>query len=153
MLAVERMTAAEIIRLLDLEPHPEGGHYRQTFCDPVEVAGRAASTAIYFLLARGERSHWHRVDAAEGWHYYAGAPLELVMAHGDRAIERVRLGNDLLAGERPQAVVPARVWQSAVSLGDWTLIGATVAPGFLFSHFELAAPGWAPPGANDPEAS
>ena len=145
--AVERMTAAEIIRLLDLEPHPEGGHYRQTFCDGVEVAGRAASTAIYFLLARGERSHWHRVDAAEGWHYYAGATLELTMAHDNGVIERVRLGNDLLAGERPQAVVPAHVWQAAVSLGDWTLIGATVAPGFLFSHFELAPPGWAPSGA------
>lgn len=112
--AVERMTAAEIIRLLDLEPHPEGGHYRQTFCDGVEVAGRAASTAIYFLLARGERSHWHRVDAAEGWHYYAGATLELTMAHDNGVIERVRLGNDLLAGERPQAVVPAHVWQAAV---------------------------------------
>jgi predicted cupin superfamily sugar epimerase len=147
MAAVESLSAAEIIQLLDLKPHPEGGHFRQTFCDRAEVAGRAASTAIYFLLARGERSHWHRVDAAEGWHYYAGAPLELVMAHDDGTIERVRLGNDLLAGERPQAVVPAHVWQAAMSLGDWTLIGATVAPGFLFSRFELAPPGWAPIGA------
>ena len=146
MAAVERMTAAEIIRLLELKPHPEGGRYRQTFCDDVEIAGRAASTAIYFLLARGERSHWHRVDAAEGWHYYAGAPLELTMAH-DGAIERVRLGNDLKAGERPQAVVPRHVWQAAVSLGDWTLVGCTVAPGFLFSGFELAPPAWSPPGA------
>jgi uncharacterized protein len=153
MVAVEHLRAAEIIRLLDLKPHPEGGHYRQTFCDGVQVAGRAASTAIYFLLARGERSHWHRVDAAEGWHYYAGAPLELVMANDNGTIERVRLGIDLPAGERPQAVVPAHVWQAAVSLGDWTLVGCTVAPGFLFEHFELAAPGWAPPGVAGPEAS
>jgi uncharacterized protein len=103
MAAVESLSAADIIRLLDLKPHPEGGHYRQTFCDGVHVAGRAASTAIYFLLARGERSHWHRVDAAEGWHHYAGAPLELTMAHGNGAIERVRLARTFSpgSGRRP----------------------------------------------------
>jgi predicted cupin superfamily sugar epimerase len=139
------LTAAEIIRMLGLIPHPEGGHYRQTFCDSVESAGRAALTAIYFLLARGERSHWHRVDAAEAWHYYAGAPLELeISLDGKAPIERIRLGSDLAAGERPQAVVPAHAWQAATSLGDWTLVGCTVAPGFLFSHFELAPPGWTP---------
>jgi predicted cupin superfamily sugar epimerase len=153
MPAAASLTAAEIIRLLDLKPHPEGGHYRQTFCDGVQIAGRAASTAIYFLLARGERSHWHRVDAAEGWHHYAGAPLELTMAHDNGVIERIRLGADLLAGERPQAIVPAHIWQAAVSLGDWTLVGCTVAPGFLFSHFELAAPGWAPPGVASSKTS
>jgi uncharacterized protein len=147
------LTAADIIRLLDLKPHPEGGHYRQTFRDRVESAGRAASTAIYFLLARGERSHWHRVDAAEAWHYYAGAPLELEISDspnqdGNAAVERIRLGPDLMAGERPQAVVPAHAWQAAVSLGDWTLVGCTVAPGFTFSGFELAPPGWAPQGAD-----
>jgi predicted cupin superfamily sugar epimerase len=139
------LTAADIIRLLNLEPHPEGGHYCQTFRDPAEHGGRAASTAIYFLLARGERSHWHRVDAAEAWHYYAGAPLELEISNnGGAGIERIRLGSDLLAGERPQAVVPARAWQAATSLGDWTLVGCTVAPGFMFSGFELAAPEWTP---------
>ncbi len=145
MSAVHRLTAADIIRLLDLAPHPEGGHYRQTFRDPVESAGRAASTAIYFVLARGERSRWHRVDAAEAWHYYAGAPLELeISPDGTAPVQCIRLGVDLSAGERPQAVVPANAWQAAVSLGDWTLVGCTVAPGFLFSRFEMASPDWAP---------
>ncbi len=141
------LSAAEIIRLLDLKPHPEGGHYRQTFRDPRTVHGsRAASTAIYFLLARGERSHWHKVDAAEGWHYHAGAPLELAIAlDAQGPVERVMLGSDLLAGERPQAIVPAHAWQAARSLGEWTLLSCTVAPGFEFEHFELAPPGWAPP--------
>ena len=113
----------------------------------MESAGRAASTAIYFLLARGERSRWHRVDAAEAWHYYAGAPLELeISADGNAPVERLRLGVDLAAGERPQAVVPAHAWQAAASLGDWTLVGCTVAPGFMFSGFEMAPPEWAPTG-------
>jgi predicted cupin superfamily sugar epimerase len=140
------LIAAEVIRLLDLKPHPEGGHFRECFRDARAVEGaRAASTAIYFLLARGERSHWHRVDAAEVWHHYAGAPLVLEIAARERApIERVRLGSDLAAGERPQAVVPAGAWQAAESLGDWTLVGATVAPGFRFESFELAPKGWSP---------
>jgi predicted cupin superfamily sugar epimerase len=143
------LSAAEVIRLLDLKPHPEGGHFRQTFRDPHAVDGaRAASTAIYFLLARGERSHWHRVDAAEVWHYHAGAPLELAIAlDAQGPLERVRLGPDLIAGERPQAVVPAHAWQAAGSLGEWTLVGCTVAPGFQFEGFELAPTGWAPSGA------
>ena len=105
---------------------------------------RAASTAIYFLLARGERSHWHRVDAAEVWHFYAGAPLELDIAAAGRR-ERVALGGDLTAGQRPQAVVPAHAWQAAQTRGDWTLVGCTVAPGFEFAKFELAPNGWEPP--------
>jgi predicted cupin superfamily sugar epimerase len=149
--AAPALTAADIIGLLDLEPHPEGGHFRQTFRDQAESAGRAASTAIYFLLARGERSHWHRVDAAEAWHHYAGAPLELeISLDGKAPVERIRLGAALMAGERPQAVVPAHAWQAAESLGDWTLVGCTVAPGFMFSGFELAPPGWTPRG---PDAS
>jgi hypothetical protein len=150
------LTAADVIRLLDLEPHPEGGHYRQTFRDRVESAGRPASTAIYYLLARGERSRWHRVDAAEAWHHYAGAALELeISPDGKAPVERIRLGIDLEAGERPQAVVPAHAWQAAVSLGDWTLLGCTVAPGFLFSRFEMAPPDWVPqqPGAVGPESA
>ena len=129
------LSAADVIRLLDLKPHPEGGHYRQTFRDGRLVHGeRAASTAIYFLLARGERSHWHKVDAVEVWHYHAGAPLMLEIAAHDRGpIERLTLGPDLAAGERPQAVVPAYQWQAAQSLGDWTLVGCTVAPGFEFA--------------------
>jgi predicted cupin superfamily sugar epimerase len=138
------LTAADIVRLLELKPHPEGGHYRETFRD-AHARGRAASTAIYFLLARGERSHWHRVDAAEIWHHYAGSALRLDMAVGDDGpVERVTLGSDLDAGERPQAIVPAQVWQAAESLGDWTLVGCTVAPGFEFAGFTLAPKGWSP---------
>ena len=141
-----KLSAADVIRLLDLKPHPEGGHYRQTFRDSRAVEGaRPASTAIYFLLARGERSHWHKVDAVEVWHYHAGAPLTLEIASpADGAIERLTLGGDLAAGERPQAVVPALTWQAAESLGEWTLVGCTVAPGFDFAGFELAPPGWSP---------
>jgi predicted cupin superfamily sugar epimerase len=139
------LTAADVIRLLDLKPHPEGGHFRQTFRDSKTVDdGRAASTAIYFVLARGERSHWHRVDAAEVWHWHAGAPLELEIAATSGGRERITLGSDLGAGERPQAVVPAHAWQAAQSLGDWTLVGCTVAPGFEFAKFELAPKEWEP---------
>jgi uncharacterized protein len=138
------LTAAEVIRLLELQPHPEGGHFRETFRDARQIDGRSASTAIYFLLARGERSHWHRVDAVEVWHYYAGAPLALSIAGTDGTTVH-RLGPDLAAGERPQAVVPAGAWQAAESLGAWTLIGCTVAPGFSFTGFELAPADWSPP--------
>ena len=132
------MTAAESIALLQLERHPEGGWYRQTFRDDA-ADGRAHSTLIYFLLEAGDRSHWHRVDSAEVWHWYAGAPLEL-----RSGTQTLVLGNALLAGQRPQGVVPRGAWQSARSLGDWTLVGCTVAPGFEFEHFELAPPGWSP---------
>lgn len=143
------LSATEVIRLLDLKPHPEGGHFRQTFCDPRTVDGaRAASTAIYFLLARGERSHWHKVDATEVWHYHAGAPIEIaIAADAQGPVERVTLGPDLVAGERPQAIVPAHAWQAAHSLGEWTLVGCTVSPGFQFEGFELAPAGWAPSGS------
>jgi uncharacterized protein len=138
------LTAPEVIRLLELKPHPEGGHFRETFRDGrAGEGGRAASTAIYFLLARGERSHWHRIDAVEVWHWHAGAPLELEIAeNGPR--QRVVLGGDLAVGERPQAIVPAHAWQAAQTLGDWTLLGCTVAPGFEFSQFELAPRDWEP---------
>jgi predicted cupin superfamily sugar epimerase len=139
------LTAAEIVRLLELAPHPEGGHFRETFRDPCGEGGRAASTAIYFLLARGERSQWHRIDAAEAWHFYAGAPLLLEIATPEGgAVARITLGPDLAAGERPQAMVPAGAWQAAESLGAWTLAGCTVAPGFAFDRFELAPAGWRP---------
>jgi predicted cupin superfamily sugar epimerase len=138
-------SAAEIIARLELKPHPEGGHYRETFRDTrCDGSGRACSTAIYFLLARGERSHWHRIDAVEIWHYYAGAPLLLEIAHEGCTRHTVRLGGDVTNGERPQAIVPADAWQAAESTGDWTLVGCTVAPGFEFASFELAAKGWQP---------
>jgi len=142
---MRKLSAAEIIRLLELKPHPEGGHYRQTFQDArTDASGRAASTAIYFLLARGERSHWHRVDADEIWHHYAGAPLELSMSDDGKSVRHLRLGTDFGIGEQPQAVVPRHVWQAARSLGAWTLVGCTVSPGFEFKGFELAPPGWEP---------
>jgi uncharacterized protein len=138
------LTAADIIARLGLEPHPEGGHYRETFRDKrLDGNRRASSTAIYFLLARGERSHWHRIDAVEVWHYYAGSALSLQIAD-DRGPRTVRLGPDLAAGEVPQAIVPAQAWQAAESRGDWTLVGCTVAPGFEFATFEMAPTGWTP---------
>lgn len=130
------MTAADrIIRLLKLKPHPEGGWFRETFRDG--EGQRAPSTAIYFLLKKGEASRWHRIDAAEVWHWYGGAPLELLIANNRKTPKRHVLGNDLVKGERPQIVVPANAWQAARSKGTYTLVGCTVAPGFLFDKFEL----------------
>ena len=108
-----------------------------------DAGGRSRSTAIYFLLARGERSHWHRIDAVEVWHYYAGSALTLRIADGTGQ-RSVKLGADLAAGEAPQAIVPPHAWQAAESNGDWTLVGCTVAPGFEFSKFELAPKDWEP---------
>ena len=137
------MTSAdEIIARLGLRPHPEGGYYREMF--RAAHATRGASTAIYFLLKSGERSHWHRVDADEIWHHYAGAPLELLLSEDGKQVRRMRLGTDFEIGEEPQAVVPRNVWQGARSLGNWTLVGCTVAPAFEFAGFELAPPGWRP---------
>jgi len=138
------LTAADIIARLELKPHPEGGHYRETFRDNAfDASGRSRSTAIYFLLARGERSHWHRIDAVETWHYYAGSALILQIAD-DAGQRSIRLGADLAAGEVPQGIVPAQAWQAAESTGDWTLVGCTVAPAFEFATFELAPKGWQP---------
>ena len=135
-----------IITLLRMRPHPEGGHYAETWRADAAPGERPSGTAIHFLLRADERSAWHRVDAAEAWHFYAGAPLELSIAprDGRTAATRHRLGLDLADGERPQIVVPVGDWQSARSLGDWTLVGCTVSPGFRFEGFELAAPGWEP---------
>ena len=129
--------ADRLIELLDLKPHPEGGHFRETFRDG--NPGRAYSTAIYFLLRAGEESRWHRVDAAEVWHFYRGAPLELCI---DK--QAYILGSDIDAAQAPQIVVPAGAWQAARSLGDYTLVGCTVAPGFEFNHFEMASEDFVP---------
>ena len=138
------MTAAEIAALLNLAPHPEGGRYRQTFRDG-EGGERGHSTAIYYLLEAGEVSVWHRVrDAAEVWHWYAGGPLALTLSPNGHDAEAHRLGPNLMTGERPQVVVPAGWWQTAESLGAWTLVGCTVAPGFSFDAFEMAPPNWRP---------
>ena len=129
--------ADAVIEALGLQPHPEGGRFRETWREP-------ASTAIYYLLRAGERSHWHRVDATEVWHFYAGDPLELALSPDGRGVDRHVLGPDVGAGERPQVVVPTGTWQSARPLGGWTLTGCPVAPAFRFSGFELAPPDWHP---------
>ncbi|MCC1493314.1 cupin domain-containing protein [Cognatishimia sp. F0-27] len=141
--ATASLTVAEIIDRLDLSPHPEGGHYRQTWIAPAEAGARPVGTAIFFLLAEGEQSRWHRVDATEIWHYHAGAPLILSMSEtlSGPAMDRV-LGPDLAAGALPQWIVPEGHWQAARSTGAWTLVGCTVSPGFRFEGFELAEPGF-----------
>ena len=149
------LSAQEVVNLLGLAPHPEGGFYRETFRDAAESdGGRAASTAIYFLLPAGEISAWHRIDAVEIWHFYAGAPLRLSLCAADGRKQSHILGADLAAGQAPQCVVPAGAWQMAeaapaagtghASAAPWSLVGCTVAPGFSFAAFELAPPGWQP---------
>jgi len=138
------MTADQIISALNLAPHPEGGHYRETWRAPATGDARGAGTAIYYLLAAGERSHWHRIDAAEIWHFYAGAPLRLSINDGSTNTQELRLGADLENNEQPQAIVPPHAWQSAISTGAWSLVGCTVDPAFQFETFEMAPPGWAP---------
>ncbi len=136
------MTADDAIALLKLEPHPEGGHFRETFRE--SGSPRGASTAIYYLLKAGEVSHWHRVDAAEVWHFYAGAPLVLTISPNGHDARAQHLGPNLETGQRPQIVVPAGQWQTATTLGAWTLVGCTVAPAFEFAGFEMAPPDWRP---------
>jgi predicted cupin superfamily sugar epimerase len=137
--------ADDLIKLLKMRRHPEGGHYREVFRDNrAGGRGRAHSTAIYFLLKKGERSHWHRIDSAEVWHFYRGSPLELSIAPLRGPAEQYVLGNRIEKGERPQIVVPPHAWQAARSLGAYTLVGCTVAPGFDFSTFELAAADFEP---------
>ena len=138
------LSADEIIQLLDLQPHPEGGHYRETWRADASTGERAAGTAIYFLLKSGEVSKWHRVDAAEIWHWYAGAALELKISEGGQESEAHTLGPTLEDGQAPQVIVPPNAWQSAQSLGAWTLVGCTVSPAFEFSGFEMAPDGWRP---------
>ena len=133
------MSAADLITRLRLQPHPEGGHFRETFRSAQRGSGgRSASTAIWYLLESGDFSSWHRVSSDEVWHHYDGAPLVLWMLT-DAGLERTVLGRDWAAGERPQAVVPAGVWQAAEPLGAFALCGCTVAPGFEFADFELGS--------------
>lgn len=136
--------ADEIIAGLGLEPHPEGGYFHETWRAAAGPGGRASGTAIYFLLRRGKVSHWHRIDATEIWHWYAGAPVQLDTSTDGKDHTAQVLGTDLHAGQRPQIIVPPDHWQSARTLGDWTLAGCTVSPGFEFSEFQLAPAGWSP---------
>ena len=143
----DRSQPAQAVReALQLLPHPEGGHFRETWRDQPATGARGAGTSILFLLAEGERSHWHRVDAAEIWLWHAGAPLRLGIAAGDARQRIIRLGPDASGNETLQAVVPAQAWQEARSLGAWTLVGCIVAPAFDFAGFEMAPAGWSPPG-------
>lgn len=140
------MDADEIIRHLDLRPHPEGGHFRETYRHRPLNGGRGDATQIYYLLRAHERSHWHRIDSIEVWHFYAGSPLRLDMSVDGRITRSVILGIDFADGEQAHAVVPAHAWQAAESLGDWSLVGCTVAPAFSFDGFEMAPPNWSPSG-------
>jgi predicted cupin superfamily sugar epimerase len=135
---------AAIIAALGLQPHPEGGHYREIWRDTPVDRSRGAGTAIYYLLTEGQRSHWHRIDAAEAWHFYGGAPLRLQVTADGKTTSAITLGPDLAVGHHPFALVPCGHWQAAESLGNWTLVGCTVSPAFLFSGFELAPPDWQP---------
>jgi len=137
--------ARDIIDRLGLEPHPEGGWFRETWRAEATAGDRAAGTAIHFLLEQGQRSHWHRVDATEIWLWHAGHPLTLSIAEDESGpVRQVRLGGDVLAGENPQGIVPAHAWQAAVADSGWALVSCTVTPGFEFSGFDLAPPDWAP---------
>ena len=139
------LSAKQVVDLLKMQPHPEGGFYVETFRDDVtDASGRAASTLIYFLLPEGVLSRWHKVDAVETWHWYAGSPLELSISTDGTSKEILTLGNDFTSGQRPQGIVPRDGWQQARSLGAWTLVGCTVAPGFQFEGFEMAPEGWEP---------
>mgnify|MGYP002632678033 CR=1 FL=1 len=145
MAEILNITAEQVIAALDLQPHPEGGHYRESYRHQAAGGARGAMTAIYYLLRAGEISAWHRVnDADEIWHHYAGAALELSRYQTGATAERLLLGPNLLAGQSPQAVIMAGQWQSARSLGDWSLMGCTVGPAFQFESFEMAPKGWLP---------
>ena len=133
-----------MIAALDLRPHPEGGHFRETWRDTPAEGGRGAGTAILFLLRAGEASHWHKVDAAELWLWQAGAPLQLRLSPESRSVESLLLGPSLADAESLQRLVPPGVWQAARSLGAWTLVSCVVAPAFSFAGFTLAPPGWEP---------
>ena len=141
---MKHLSAGEVISLLGLEPHIEGGFYRQTFSDQPDPSGRPVSTLIYYMLTDNQAGAWHRVDSAEVWHWYAGAPMTLSISRDGKTVTTHLLGVDLATGQRPQGVVPPGAWQQAKVEGEWALVGCTVAPGFQFSKFEQAEPGWEP---------
>jgi uncharacterized protein len=139
------MTAKPLIEALDLQPHPEGGWYRETWRAEAPEGERATATAILFLLEEGQKSHWHKVDAAEIWLFHAGSALRLESAPDDSGpTHTARLGPDVLAGEAPQLVIPAGQWQSAQADRGWALVSCIVSPAFQFEGFTLAPEGWRP---------
>lgn len=143
-------SAREIIEHLNLMPHPEGGWYRETWTSETLVDGRPTGTAIYYLLEADDVSHWHKVDAAEIWHWHAGGPLALTISKDGVTAQNTILGNELAAGQSPQSLVPTNWWQCAASMGPYTLVSCTVSPGFRFSGFQLAPKDWRP--GNGPPA-
>ncbi|MEQ8653712.1 MAG: cupin domain-containing protein [Kiloniellales bacterium] len=143
-MSINDYDAKAIIERFGMQAHPEGGHFAETFRAPAAPGERAAVTQIYFLLQLGEVSHWHRVDAVEIWHWYGGAPLVLSISENGHDAEAHHLGNDPALGQSLNLIVPKDAWQAAESLGQWTLVGCTVAPAFEFSGFELAPPDWRP---------
>lgn len=142
---IMNLTGDDVIRTLELKPHPEGGYYREIYQDAPVDGSRGLTSSIYFLLRAGDRSHWHRFDAVETWCYHAGSPLEVAIWTAGRSVEKYRLGMDLSAGERPQLTVPAGSWQEEQTLGDWSLVGCVTTPAFQFAGFELAPADWRPP--------
>ena len=142
--SISDLDSEAVIKLLDLKPHPEGGYFAESFRDEEPKNKRGYSTAIYYLLKRGEVSNWHRIDSVEIWHWYAGSPLQLSILSKDEAIADQILGPNLPVGQRPQIVVPRLSWQSAKSMGNWTLVGCTVSPAFEFDGFEMAPSDWVP---------
>lgn len=137
-------SAADIIKQLNMQPHPEGGHYVETYRAPCASGERAAMTAIYYLLEVGDLSHWHRIDATETWLWHSGAPLAITVSPDGNSAASTHLGPDIGLGQAPQLVIPPMHWQTAESLGAWTLVSCVVAPGFSFDGFELAPTDWRP---------
>lgn len=137
-------TAAQIVKGLEMQRHPEGGWYVETWRDAPDAEGRSRGTAIYYLLEAGQRSHWHRVDATEIWHWHAGAALQLGISEDGVCQTAITLGPDIARDQQPQVIIKPQAWQSAQSCGAWTLVGCTVTPGFEFSGFQMAPPGWEP---------
>ena len=137
-------SAKSIIQTLDLAPHPEGGWYKETWRAEASAGQRAAGTAIYYLLEADQFSHWHRIDSTEIWHWYAGAPLSMTVSPNGHDAQSIHLGPEIAIGQRPQYIIPPEWWQTATSLGHWSLMGCTVSPGFEFSGFEMAPNDWRP---------
>jgi predicted cupin superfamily sugar epimerase len=137
-------SARDIIEALNLKPHPEGGWYAETWRAEASEGERASGTAIYYLLEAHQFSHWHRVDATEIWLWHAGAPMALTLSRDGHDAETRILGTEFAQGQRPQIIVTAGWWQTAASLGRYTLVSCTVSPGFTFDGFEMAAPDWRP---------
>ncbi len=138
------MSPAWLIDHLGMQAHPEGGHYVETYRDVPASGGRGAVTCIHFLLQAGEVSAWHRIDATEIWHFAAGDPLILTLSRNGHDCEAHRLGADLEAGQHPHIVLPPHCWQTAETLGRWTLVSCIVAPAFAFEGFDMAPPDWRP---------